>query len=53
MNTITDIFKIVFVFVVFYVPTVAIFYQFYHEADNDYFGGVRQMMFTVYRLAIG
>ena len=46
---INDIVKIAFVFVVFYIPTVATFYQFYCDPDNEGFKDLRQTLFTVYR----
>ena len=46
---INDIIKIAFVFVVFYIPTVATYYQFYCDTSNDGYKNLRQTMFTVYR----
>ncbi|XP_063695249.1 transient receptor potential cation channel subfamily V member 5-like isoform X2 [Bolinopsis microptera] len=52
VNTIHDIIKICFVFVVFFVPTVAVFYQFYSHKDGESFGGVRETIFTVFRMLL-
>ncbi|KAL5255648.1 hypothetical protein ACHWQZ_G011029 [Mnemiopsis leidyi] len=52
VNTIHDIMKICFVFVVFFVPTVAVYYQFYYNAGGTFFGGVRQTLFTVFRMLL-
>ena len=49
VRTISDLIKILFVFVVFFVPTVAIFYQFYYQEGDENFGGLAETIFTVYR----
>ena len=45
VNTLHDIIKICFVLVVFFVPTVAVFYHFYAA----HFGDIRKTIFIVFR----
>lgn len=51
-NTLRDIIKIAFVFVVFFVPTVAVFYHFYFNPEGDSFKGLRETVFTVFRMLL-